>query len=418
MADRIFSKGDRIDDRFELTQPLGKGAFGVVWKGVDHANEQAPIAIKFLFDKYRQDKKMVGRFVQEAKILEKVQHAGIASPIAWSAEGDVAYLAMEFIDGETLDRRFEGNAADNQPVPKEGIAWICDQLCTAVGYAHEHDIVHRDMKPKNIMVNRRGERPFLKVLDFGIAKMLVGSEIDPTTAGRVLGSVLYISPEAILSKPISNRSDIFSIGTIMYELITLRRAWARDENGEPHPFHIAISGGEMNSHVAVLKRIARGPRPKVTDIRSDLSRHVDDVIARAMAVDPADRYPTASGFALALRGALLAIDDATVTDDERPTLLSTDDIPNAFDELATESEGHEVDRDALESTRSERPPEVVVEASAPPESEPKPAPAEATPPPAPAESVDLKPIPRGTNVLPYLILAAIAAAVAVFMFIR
>lgn len=358
MADRVFVHGDVVADRFELTKPLGKGAFGVVWRGVDLRADGAPVAVKLLFDRYRRDPKMLGRFRQEAKILDTLQHPNIAAPIAWSAEEDDAFLAMEFVDGETLDVRFADNAAEGTFVPAQGIAWIADRLCEAVQFAHAHDVVHRDMKPKNVMVNRRGERPFLKVLDFGIAKMLVGSEIDPTTAGRVLGSVLYISPEQVLSRPIDHRADIFSVGTMMFELVTLRRAWARDEQGAPHPFHIAIAGGEHNSHVAVLKRIARGERPSACAVRPELSPEVDRVLHKAMAVDPDDRYANAVDFSVALRAALIEpnVEDSILTtiieDDPQPTL--TDDVAvsvhepelmtlrQEFDEIATESSGVEI----------------------------------------------------------------------------
>ncbi|MEQ8277758.1 MAG: serine/threonine-protein kinase [Deltaproteobacteria bacterium] len=358
MADGHLFPGDYIDDRFELVKPLGKGAFGAVWRGLDHHQDQAPVAVKVLYDRYRTNEKMLGRFKQEAHILEKLAHPGIAAPIAWSGEGDIAYLAMEFIDGETLDVRFANNASEGVPVPAQGVAWLCDRLCEAVQFAHDNDVVHRDMKPKNVMVNRRGEPPMLKVLDFGIAKMLVGSQIDPTTAGRVLGSVLYISPEQVLSKKLDHRADIFSIATIMFELIALRRAWAVDAEGDPHPFHIAISGGENNSHVAVLKRIARGPRPSVLPYRPDLSPAVDEVLHRAMSINADDRYASVTEFAVALRTALLAgpsIEDSavpTLVDHESATLTDADNemsvppdvqvMDAPYDELATESAGHVV----------------------------------------------------------------------------
>ncbi len=305
MADRLFQKGEVIGDRFELSAPLGKGAFGAVWKAVDLEQERAPVAIKILFDKFRQDRKMLARFVQEAKILEKLDHPNICKPLAWDASGEDVYLSMEFIDGETLDVKFAGNSRDDSPVPPEGIAWICDQLCSAIDYAHRNGIVHRDLKPKNVMVNRRGQRPFVKVLDFGIAKMLVGSEIDPTTVGRVLGSILYISPEQVLGLELTHRADIFSLGSILFELITLRRAWARGEDGAPLPFHKVVPTGSINSHVAVLRRIAREGRPSALFEREGLSPLVDEVLHRAMSIKPEARYDSAEEFAIAMRSALI-----------------------------------------------------------------------------------------------------------------
>jgi serine/threonine-protein kinase len=167
--------------------------------------------------------------------------------------------------------------------------------------------VHRDLKPKNVIISRRGQRPFLKVLDFGIAKILLGSELDPTTVGKVLGSVLYISPEQVLAQPLDHRADIFSLGTIIFEVITLTRAWARNEENRPLPFHHALDEpGSNNSHISVLRRIAREERPKATLERSDISPAVDDVLARAMAVNAAERFDSADDLARALRMALIA----------------------------------------------------------------------------------------------------------------
>ncbi len=304
MEEQGFHGGEVIDGRFCLVEPLGKGAFGSVWRADDMQTGQ-PVAIKFLLDRFRRDDKVLKRFIQEAKILDRLQHPSIAKLIAWDATGNLAYLVLEYIEGDTLDQRFSGNSRDNQPIPFEGIAWICDQLCAAVSYAHQSNVIHRDLKPRNVMVNRRGTRPFVKVLDFGIAKVLVGSEIDPTTVGRVLGSVLYISPEQVLGKPMDARADVFSLGTIMFELLTLRRAWARDEQGAPYPFHIPIEPGPTNSHVAVLRRIAREARPVPSQVRPELSPVVDMVMQKAMAIDPDKRFHSPAQFAAALRMALL-----------------------------------------------------------------------------------------------------------------
>lgn len=306
MSDRRFHPGEVVGERFELEALLGRGSFGAVWKARDQAAGGVPVAIKLLFDKYTNDHRMLGRFVQEAKILERLDHPNITRAIAWSGDPPEVYLAMKLVDGETLDARLEGASREKTPLPREGIAWIADQLAAAVSHAHQHGVVHRDLKPKNVMVNRRGARPFLEVLDFGIAKMLVGSEIDPTTVGRVLGSVLYISPEQVQGKPIDHRADIFALGTILFEVITLHRAWSRSQDGDFTAYHDPLASGGKNSHVSVLRRIARDPRPKASALRRDLPPAVDEVLAKAMAIKPEARFEGALELAKALRAALIA----------------------------------------------------------------------------------------------------------------
>ncbi len=297
--------GDVLDGRFKVESALGKGAFGAVFKVLDLENDNQPAALKVLFSKYHDDRKMRQRFVQEAKLLERLEHGSIARAYHWCSEGDLVYLAMELVDGESLDKRCEAHSEEGNFIPKQGVAWMCDQLCTAVQYAHEQGIIHRDLKPRNVMVNRKGARPFVKVLDFGIAKVLVGGEVDPTTVGRVLGSVLYIAPEQILSRPVDHRCDVFSLGTILFELLTLRRAWARTPDGVPHPFHEPLTVGEHNNHVSVLRRIARDPRPSACAYRPDLAPAVDQVLHKALAIDARVRFGSAQEFAQALRVALL-----------------------------------------------------------------------------------------------------------------
>lgn len=302
---QALQRGDVIDARFRVEGALGKGAFGAVFRVRDLQADGKLAAVKVLFEKYHDDRKMRQRFVQEAKLLEQLKHPSITRAYHWRADGDLVYLAMELVDGESLDKRCEAHSEEGNFIPKRGGAWMCEQLCAAVEYAHRQGIIHRDLKPRNVMVNRAGSRPFVKVLDFGIAKVLVGSEVDPTTVGRVLGSVLYIAPEQILSRPVDHRSDIFSLGTILFELLTLRRAWARTPEGQPHPFHQPLTVGEHNNHVSVLRRIAREARPSACALRADLPPSVDLVLHKAMAIDAEQRFSSAGELAHALRMALL-----------------------------------------------------------------------------------------------------------------
>jgi serine/threonine-protein kinase len=295
---------DVIGRRFKLREPLGSGTFGAVWRALD-LDTEGQVAIKLLHPHHRSDPRVLGRFGQEARLLVELRHPAIAAAIAWSIDPPEPYLAMELVRGETLGERIADCARRARPIPLRGIAHLADQLAGAVAHAHERGVVHRDLKPKNVMLNHPGARPFLKVLDFGIAKVLVGSELDPTTIGRVLGSVFYLSPEQIRREPVDRGTDVFALGTILFELMTLRRAWAKDESGEPLPFHEPIPAIRANVQFAVLHRIAKEARPSPSSVRPDLPRAVDLVLAKALALDPRDRFATASDLALALRIALL-----------------------------------------------------------------------------------------------------------------
>lgn len=305
MAGR-HAPGDVIDGRFTLGGPLGRGSFGMVWRASDGAQGGAPVALKILFDQHRQDAKRLARFAQEARILARLNHPNIGRLIASRAEGEDIYLAMELIEGETLHGRLELQARRGRPVPLQGVAWLLDQLASAIDYAHAAQVIHRDLKPKNVMVNRSGRPPFLKVLDFGIAKVLVGSEVEPTTVGRLLGSLMYVAPEQFLARRVDQRADVFALGTLVFEILTLCRPWARDPDQNPLPWTAPLRDGVLNSQLAVARRIAREPRPVPSASRPDLPKAIDVVILKALAIDPESRFATAGAFARAFRDALLA----------------------------------------------------------------------------------------------------------------
>lgn len=320
MSAEKYETGDLVGGRFVLVEPIGQGAFGSVWRAADCENNAFPCALKILFEKHRSDKKKVQRFLQEGKILARLDHPNIAKPIAFSTGEDEAYMAMELVDGDPLHTRLEAQAREARPIPLEGISWLADQLCAAVSYAHEQHVVHRDLKPRNVMVNRRGGRPFLKVLDFGIAKVMVGSEVDPTTVGRMLGSLMYVAPEQLRGETVDHRADIFALGTIFYELLTARRAWARDGGGEPLPWKLGVGDQKVNSHLAIARRIVRDERPRPTHIRPDLSDSIDEVLVRAMAIDPKHRFDSAGQLGMALRAALAESKLGKSPSDETPTI--------------------------------------------------------------------------------------------------
>jgi serine/threonine protein kinase len=182
-----------------------------------------------------------------------------------------------------------------------------------MAYAHSKTIIHRDLKPQNVMIVRKGGDIFVKVLDFGIAKLLEGSIFDATTFGRRLGSMFYMSPEQCKGEPADARSDVFSLGAMMFEVLTLRRAWAWDATGRPlRAFDAPVPNDGANALSAVLMRVATAPRPRPSEQRPKLSTKFDDIVIKAMSIDPNRRFQDVASLLAEFRRALGGVSAAEV----------------------------------------------------------------------------------------------------------
>ncbi len=198
--------------RYEIISEIGQGAMGVVYKATDPLIDRV-VAIKTINLGMAQDEKeeYEGRFYQEAKAAGRLSHPNIVTIYDVGKSGEVAYIAMEFLQGREL-RDVLNDAA---VLPVKQVLDIVSQVALGLSYAHEHGIVHRDVKPSNIMVIRDGH---VKITDFGIARM--ESAAVRTQTGMVLGSPKYMSPEQVMGKTLDQRSDIFSLGVMLYEMLT------------------------------------------------------------------------------------------------------------------------------------------------------------------------------------------------------
>ena len=199
--------------RYAIQSELGRGAMGVVYKATDTALERT-VAVKTVNMALERDgaEKYEARFYQEARAAGSLNHPNIVTVYDVGKEGNVAYMAMEFIQGPELRTLLaEGRAL---PVPQS--VSIAAQVAEGLGYAHQHGVVHRDIKPANIMV--LGDGP-VKITDFGIARMRANND-ELTQSGMMLGSPKYMSPEQVIGKRADHRSDIFSLGVILYEMLT------------------------------------------------------------------------------------------------------------------------------------------------------------------------------------------------------
>ena len=262
--------------RYEILEELGRGSMGIVYKAVDPLIERQ-VAIKAInlhsLDPKRREE-YEARFYQEAKAAGCLNHPNIVTIHDLGESGDVAYIAMELLEGRELH-----NDVDDMPrMPVEKVLNIAIQVAEGLAFAHEHGIVHRDIKPSNIMVLNDNH---VKIADFGIAKM--DSDLMLTRTGMIIGSPLYMSPEQIMSSSIDARSDIFSFGIVLYQLLTGRR-----------PF----TGDDANS---VMYQIVNETPRKPSSLNPHVPGMMDDIVFKCLAKKTQERYQNAKDLAGDLR---------------------------------------------------------------------------------------------------------------------
>jgi serine/threonine-protein kinase len=208
--------------RYQIVAELGRGAMGAVYRGTDPKLDRT-VAIKMISAAMAggDDRdEILARFEREARVSAKLQHPNVVAVYDVGSEGDDLYLVMELVDGETLGQRM---ARDRFPDPKEALELIA-QAAEALAAAHEAGIIHRDIKPGNLMITRQG---VLKVADFGVAKA-VGEKTDLTRTGMMVGSPAYMSPEQVKGLTLDGRSDLFSLGVVLYEMLLHRKPFPAD----------------------------------------------------------------------------------------------------------------------------------------------------------------------------------------------
>jgi eukaryotic-like serine/threonine-protein kinase len=261
--------------RYEVIRELGQGAMGVVYQAKDPLIDRI-VAIKTINLGLAQEGKdeYEGRFYQEAKAAGRLNHPNIVTIYDVGKSGDVAYIAMEFLQG----RELRDIMNDAGLLPVDHVLDMVAQVASGLAYAHEYDIVHRDVKPSNIMVIRDGH---VKITDFGIARM--ASAGVRTQTGMVLGSPKYMSPEQVMGKPLDQRSDIFSLGVMLYEMLT-----------GAAPFN----GDNVNS---IMYQTLNGTPALPHNINPDVPEMLNFIVAKALAKGVDDRYQNAKDLAADLR---------------------------------------------------------------------------------------------------------------------
>jgi serine/threonine protein kinase len=271
--------------QYEVESQLGQGGMGVVYRARDTRLDR-PVALKVLMSELTGDPERQQRFLREARAAAAVTHPAIAQIYDVDEADGITFIAMELVEGQTVRKLIEGRDLDLQSAVD-----IALQVSEGLARAHEAGIVHRDIKSDNIMVTRDGHA---KILDFGLAKLLdpepgsvdqdsARETLTKTRAGVVLGTISYMSPEQARGRAVDPRSDIFSLGIVLYEMVT----------GEL-PFHGA-------SALDTLHAIAYEEIRPVTVVRKNLPGDVHRVVSRCLRKRPEDRYPSSESLAADLK---------------------------------------------------------------------------------------------------------------------
>ena len=257
--------GQIIKERYEIVKLLGEGGMSYVYKAIDK-QLQREVAIKTLKPIYVEQEKFVERFKREAQTAANLNHPNIVQIFDWGI-GEEPFFVMEYIEGNTLTDII----ANKRTISMSDILFIGAQVSSGLQAAHTKGLVHRDIKPGNIMITPEGK---VKVTDFGIVS-LQNEESDITKTGSILGTASYISPEQAQGKPVSKESDLYSLGTVLYELITGRPPFIGDT-----PIATAT------------KHITDKPE-KLSSYRSDVSKGIENAIQKLLHKYPKDRYKNA-----------------------------------------------------------------------------------------------------------------------------
>lgn len=263
--------------RYLIVSELGRGAMGAVYRAIDPLIERE-VAIKTLLPHLPEQEmaQVRERFLREARSAGRLNHPNIVTIFDVGEQDGIAYIAMELLEGRTLQQML----AEPKRLPVASAADLASQVAEALDHALGFGIVHRDVKPANIMVSAGGRA---KLADFGVAHLPSASM---TQTGAALGSPKYMAPEQIIGQPVDPRADIFSLGVVLYEMLTRRTPFERE--GESAVF-------------ALMNRIVMEPHLPVTQIDPSLPPAFDRILARALAKEPADRYQRAGEMARDLR---------------------------------------------------------------------------------------------------------------------
>ncbi len=289
---------------YQIISQIGRGGMATVYKAY-HAAVDRYVAIKIISNQLAGNAEFLKRFQQEARLIAKLEHPHILPIHDFGEAEGVPYMVMRYLEAGTLKERLKTNALTLAEIDR-----LFSQLADALQYAHENGVIHRDIKPSNVMLDKRGT---VFLTDFGVAKMLEGSS-GLTATGTVTGTPDYMSPEQAQGLKVDNRSDVYSLGIVLFEMLT---------------GHVPF---EAETPLAVLFKQIQEPPPPLSIVRPDLPYQLEAVLLKALTKNPADRFASITNFHEAWKRAIASI--AIVQ--ERPTVPPPTQLPQAVDVLPPE----------------------------------------------------------------------------------
>ena len=305
-----------LSKRYTIEALLGQGGMSAVYKAND-PNLKRVVAVKLIHSHLATDSKFILRFEEEATAVAKLRHPNIVQVYDFNSDGGVYYMVLEFIAGETLQERLRRLSKDGRQLSLEEAIQIAVNICDAMGYAHKQGIIHRDIKPANIMLDVH-EQAIL--MDFGIVKIIGGDS--HTATGAVVGTARYMPPETIRSEAPDQRSDIYSLGIVLYEML----------NGEP-PFNADSAMSLMMMHL-------KDPVPDLRSIKPGVPAELMNILYRSLEKDPNRRYNSAGEMAADLKRVLASLQKQTNASEPTELEGTAPKSHQAETQIEEESAGH------------------------------------------------------------------------------
>ncbi len=304
--------------KYHILEPLGRGGMALVYRAY-HPQLDRYVALKLLRFDLADETAFLARFQREARAIANLRHPHIVQVFDFDVAGDLTYMVMEYLEGDTLKARLDDYRRRNRRMPLGEIVRIMLDVLDGLAYAHSEGVVHRDLKPSNILLTKRGQAV---ISDFGIATMVGGTKV--TATGALMGTPEYMAPEQGLQGQSDARSDLYALGVILFELLTQRI-----------PF-------EAETPLATMLKHLQDPLSPPHELNQEIPPSLERVVLKALAKSPDDRYPHALAMAADLKQA--ADEAGTALPDRIPPALSfrTSDAPSEPVMVASDAPAREL----------------------------------------------------------------------------